>query len=78
MLPGILPCTFPHPEAARAVEEDLAKGILEVIDRYRAEKKAALKVSLPEEVVEIGSCLRRGGSKPKDMTASVTETARTR
>src|SRR5207247_575694 len=37
-------------------EEDLSKGILEAIDMdsYRAEKKAAMKLTLPDENAEIG------------------------
>ena len=65
MLPGILPSpnaawqkrsiylNFLIPMLPTPVEEDLAKGVFEAIDSYCAEKKAALKVSLPEEEVEI-------------------------
>lgn len=50
------------------VEEDLAKGILEAIDMdsYRAEKKAALKIVLPDEDAEIQPVPTTGGGwKPE-------------
>ena len=45
------------------MEEDLAKGILESIDMdsYRVEKKAALKILLPDENAEIGPVPVEGG-----------------
>jgi type I restriction enzyme R subunit len=47
--------TFLVPKLPAPVEEDLSKGILEAIDMdsYRAEKKAALKIQLPDEDAEI-------------------------
>ncbi|MGH9428091.1 MAG: type I restriction endonuclease subunit R, partial [Terriglobia bacterium] len=50
------------------VEEDLSKGILEAIDMdsYRVEKKAALKIQLPDEDAEIGPVPTSGGGyKPE-------------
>lgn len=49
-------------------EEDLAKGILEAIDvdSYRVEKKAAMKIQLPDENAEIEPApMTGGGSKPE-------------
>lgn len=47
--------TFLVPKLPAPIEEDLSKGILEAIDMdsYRAEKKAALKIQLPDEDAEI-------------------------
>ncbi len=46
---------FLIPKLPAPVEEDLAKGILESIDMdsYRVEKKAAMKIQLPDEDAEI-------------------------
>jgi type I restriction enzyme, R subunit len=49
-------------------EEDLSKGILEAIDMdsYRVEKKAAMKIQLPDENAEIEPLpMTGGGSKPE-------------
>ncbi len=45
------------------VEEDLSKGILEAIDMdsYRVEKKAAMKIQLPDEDAEIEPTPTSGG-----------------
>jgi type I restriction enzyme R subunit len=47
--------TFLVPKLPAPKEEDLSKGILEAIDMdsYRAEKKAAMKILLPDENAEI-------------------------
>jgi type I restriction enzyme R subunit len=47
------------------VEEDLSKGILEAIDMdsYRAEKKAAIKIQLPDEDAEIEPVPTSGGGR---------------
>lgn len=50
------------------IEEDLSKGILEAIDMdsYRAEKKSAMKLTLPDENAEIGPVpVSTGGGKPE-------------
>ncbi|CAN5875009.1 type I restriction endonuclease subunit R [soil metagenome] len=50
------------------IEEDLAKGILEAIDMnsYRAEKKAAMAIALPDADAEIEPwSITGGGSKPE-------------
>jgi type I restriction enzyme, R subunit len=54
---------FLVPKLPAPKEEDLAKGILESIDMdsYRVEKKAALKVTLPDENAEIGPVPVSGG-----------------
>ena len=46
---------FLVPKLPAPKEEDLSKGILEAIDMdsYRAEKKAAMKIQLPDEDAEI-------------------------
>lgn len=54
---------LPAPE-----ETDLSKGILEAIDMdsYRAEKKAAMRLTLPDENAEIGPVpISTGGGKPE-------------
>ena len=59
---------LPHPEAARPEEEDLSKGILEAIDMdsYRVEKKATMRIQLPDADGEIGTCAdQRRGRKPE-------------
>jgi len=51
------------PKLPAPIEEDLTKGILEAIDMdsYRAEKKAALKIQLPDENAEIEPVPATGG-----------------
>ena len=46
---------FLVPKLPAPKEEDLSKGILETIDMdsYRVEKKAAIKIQLPDQDVEI-------------------------
>jgi type I restriction enzyme R subunit len=59
---------FLVPKLPAPVEEDLAKGILEAIDMdsYRVEKKAAMKIQLPDEDAEIGPVpTTGGGDKPE-------------
>ncbi|HEX5545586.1 MAG TPA: type I restriction endonuclease subunit R, partial [Nitrospira sp.] len=49
-------------------EEDLSKGILEAIDMdsYRVEKKAVIKIQLPDENAEVEPLpMTGGGSKPE-------------
>jgi type I restriction enzyme R subunit len=57
--------TFLIPKLPAPVEEDLSKGILEAIDMdsYRAEKKAAMKISLPDTDAEIGPVPTSGGGR---------------
>jgi type I restriction enzyme R subunit len=60
--------TFLIPKLPAPKEEDLSKGILEAIDMdsYRAEKKAAFKVALPDENAEIQPTPTDGGGhKPE-------------
>jgi type I restriction enzyme R subunit len=54
---------FLIPKLPAPDDPDLAKGILEAIDMdsYRAEKKAALKISLPDENAEIDPVPTTGG-----------------
>ena len=54
---------FLVPKLPAPVEEDLAKGILEAIDMdsYRVEKKAALKIQLPDEDAYIEPVPTTGG-----------------
>jgi type I restriction enzyme, R subunit len=50
------------------IEEDLARGVLEVMDMdsYRVEKKAALKILLPDDAAEIEPIpVSGGGRKPE-------------
>jgi len=56
---------FLVPKLPAPKEEDLAKGILDSIDMdsYRVEKKAALKVLLPDEDAEIGPVPVSGGGR---------------
>lgn len=56
---------FLVPKLPAPKEEDLAKGILESIDMdsYRVEKKAALKVALPDANAEIGPIPVSGGGR---------------
>ncbi len=76
-LASILPYTFADwerlsiflnflvPKLPAPIDEDLAKGILETIDMdsYRVEKKAALKVLLPDDNAEIGPVPTTGGGR---------------
>jgi type I restriction enzyme R subunit len=57
--------TFLIPKLPAPIEEDLAKGILEAIDMdsYRAEKKAALKILLPDADAEIDPVPASGGGR---------------
>ena len=60
--------TFLVPKLPAPQEEDLSKGILEAIDMdsYRVEKKAAIKVQLPDQDAEIEPVPTEGGGhKPK-------------
>ncbi|HEX5081776.1 MAG TPA: DEAD/DEAH box helicase family protein, partial [Blastocatellia bacterium] len=59
---------FLIPKLPAPKEEDLSRGILEVIDMdsYRAEKKAAMKIALADEDAEIGPVpMSGGGRKPE-------------
>ena len=57
--------TFLVPKLPAPVEEDLSKGILEAIDMdsYRAEKRAAVKIQLPDDDAEIGPVPAAGGGR---------------
>lgn len=56
---------FLIPKLPAPVEEDLSKGILETIDMesYRVEKKAAMKIALPDEDAEIEPVPTTGGGR---------------
>ncbi|HEX5736040.1 MAG TPA: type I restriction endonuclease subunit R [Blastocatellia bacterium] len=56
---------FLIPKLPAPEEADLSKGILEAIDMdsYRVEKKAALKIALPDEDAEIGPVPTSGGGR---------------
>ncbi len=59
---------FLIPKLPAPKEEDLSKGILETIDMdsYRAEKKAAIALQLPDQNAEIGPVpVEGGGHKPE-------------
>ena len=59
---------FLVPKLPAPVEEDLSKGLLEVIDMdsYRVEKQATLSMQLPDEDAEIGPVPAAGGAhKPE-------------
>jgi type I restriction enzyme, R subunit len=59
---------FLIPKLPAPKEEDLSRGILEVIDMdsYRAEKKAAMKIALADEDASIGPVpMSGGGHKPE-------------
>ena len=59
---------FLVPKLPAPKEEDLSKGILEAIDMdsYRVEKKAAVKIQLPDQDAEIGAVPTSGvGGKPE-------------
>jgi type I restriction enzyme R subunit len=60
--------TFLVPKLPAPKEEDLAKGILEAIDMdsYRVEKKAAMKVLLPDENAEIEPVPVAGGGRKSE------------
>jgi type I restriction enzyme R subunit len=57
--------TFLVPRLPAPVEEDLSKGILEAIDMdsYRVEKKAVMKIQLPDEDAEIEPIPTSGGGR---------------
>jgi type I restriction enzyme R subunit len=56
------------PKLPAPKEEDLSKGILETIDMdsYRVEKKAAMKIALPDDDAEIGPVPVEGGSHKRE------------
>jgi type I restriction enzyme R subunit len=56
---------FLIPKLPAPVEDDLSKGILEAIDMdsYRVEKKAAMKIQLPDEDAEIEPVPTTGGGR---------------
>lgn len=56
---------FLIPKLPAPVDEDLAQGILEVIDMdsYRAEKKATMAIALPDEDAEIEPVPTSGGGR---------------
>jgi len=56
------------PKLPAPKEEDLSKGILEAIDMdsYRVEKKAAMKIALPDSNAEIGPVPVEGGSHKRE------------
>jgi type I restriction enzyme R subunit len=56
---------FLVPKLPAPVEEDLSKGILEAIDMdsYRVEKKATMKIQLPDEDAEIEPVPTTGGGR---------------
>jgi len=59
---------FLVPKLPAPVEDDLSRGILEAIDMesYRVEKKAAIRIQLPDEVAPIGPVPTMGGGhKPE-------------
>jgi type I restriction enzyme R subunit len=59
---------FLVPKLPAPKEEDLSKGILETIDMdsYRVEKKAAVKIQLPDQDAEIAAVpTSGGGGKPE-------------
>lgn len=55
--------TFLVPKLPAPVEEDLSRGILEAIDMdsYRVEKRAAIKIQLPDENAELEPVPTSGG-----------------
>lgn len=55
--------TFLTPKLPAPKEEDLSRGILEAIDMesYRVEKKATMKIMLPDQDAEIGPVPTEGG-----------------
>ena len=59
---------FLLPKLPAPAEPDLAKGILEAIDMdsYRAEKKAALKIVVPDENAEIEPVPTTGGGRKSE------------
>ncbi len=56
---------FLIPKLPAPKDEDLSKGILEAIDMdsYRVEKRAAMKIQLPDENAEIGPVPTTGGGR---------------
>jgi type I restriction enzyme R subunit len=61
--------TFLVPKLPAPKEEDLSKGVLEAIDMdsYRAEKRAAMKIIVPDEDAEIGPVPASGGSRKPEL-----------
>ncbi|MDC4204389.1 MAG: hypothetical protein MPW13_08375 [Candidatus Manganitrophus sp.] len=59
---------FLIPKLPAPKEEDLSKGILEAIDMdsYRVEKRAVLKVTLPDDNAEIGPIPTTGGGRKSE------------
>lgn len=59
---------FLIPKLPAPIDEDLAKGILEAIDMdsYRAEKKAALAIALPDANAEIEPWSMEGGGRKQE------------
>jgi type I restriction enzyme R subunit len=59
---------FLVPKLPAPIEEDLSKGILEIIDMesYRAEKQAAMKIAVPDEDAEIPPVPTSGGGGKSD------------
>lgn len=59
---------FLIPKLPAPKEEDLSKGILEAIDMdsYRVEKRAVLKVTLPDDNAEIGPVPTTGGGRKSE------------
>ncbi len=59
---------FLIPKLPAPIDEDLAKGILEAIDMdsYRAEKKAALAIALPDTNAEIEPWSMEGGGRKQE------------
>jgi type I restriction enzyme R subunit len=57
--------TFLVPKLPAPVEEDLSKGILEAVDMdsYRVEKRAVVKIQLPDEDAEIEPVPTAGGGR---------------
>ena len=56
------------PKLPSPKDEDLSKGVIQAIDMdsYRVEKKAAMKIPLPDENAEIGPVpVEGGGHKPE-------------
>jgi type I restriction enzyme, R subunit len=60
---------FLIPKLPAPKEEDLSRGILEVIDMdsYRAEKKAVMKIALADEDAEIGPVPMSGGVRKAEL-----------
>jgi type I restriction enzyme R subunit len=58
----------PNSKLPTPKEEDLSKGILEAVDMesYRAEKKAAMNIALPNSNAEIGPVPVEGGGRKRE------------